>query len=142
MPRNRFVVPAVTTITLSDGDWIQVKNQLTVGEERAAFQQIIGEINQTTGWRKPNIALQGIAEIAAYLVAWSFRDPEGMPIPPDIATIQLLDVDSYRELEAAVETHIKTMEAQRAAAKNGSATKNEPTPTSTFVANSTGLTAI
>jgi anti-sigma-K factor RskA len=142
MPRNRFVVPAVTTITLSDGDWIQVKNQLTVGEERAAFQQIIGEINQTTGWRKPNIALQGIAEIAAYLVAWSFRDPEGQPIPPDVATIQLLDVDSYRELEAAVETHIKTMEAQRAAAKNGKAKSIESGTTSPSAEPVSGLTAI
>jgi len=142
MPRTRFVIPSVTTLTLSDGDWIQVKNQLTVGEERAAFQQIIGEINQQTGWRKPNIALQGIAEIAAYLVAWSFRDPEGNPIPPDVATIQLLDVDSYRELEAAVEGHIRKMEAERAAAKNGSTTGSESTRTSISVAPVDGLTTI
>jgi hypothetical protein len=121
-PRCRFVVPSVATITLSDGDWIQVKNRLSVGEERAAFQSIVGEVSTDGGWRRPNMESIGLAEVAAYLVAWSFRDPQGQPIPPDLATLKLLDPEDYKELEVAVQAHIKKMEDARADAKNATAT--------------------
>ncbi len=116
--RNRFVVPSVTTLTLSDGAWIQVKDRLNVGEERAAFQKIVGEVN-AEGWRRPNVETIGLAECEAYLVGWSFLDPEGHPVPPSLATLQLMDPEDYKEIEAAVQAHVKQKEEERAAAKNG-----------------------
>jgi len=124
----RFVQPEVTRIPLSEGDWIDVKKRLTVGEERAAFQQIVGEVN-AQGWRRPNMEMMGIAEMAAYIVGWSFVDARGLTVGVSISSIQALDSASFKELETALEAHIKAMEAEIEAAKNGRARESAPEPT-------------
>src|SRR5690606_12168837 len=101
----------------SDGDWIEVKKQLTVGEERAAMQAVVGEV-KADGSRKPNLEMMGLAELHAYLVEWSFRDAKDKPVPVTLGAIRNLDVDTYREMEAALEQHIKAMEAEAADRKN------------------------
>ena len=80
MSESWFVTPETTVIQLPGAQWIEVKKRLTVGEERTAFQQIVGEVN-TEGWRRPNLELQGIAEAASYIVAWSLTQ-DGKPVPP------------------------------------------------------------
>ena len=121
MKRTRFVQPQVVRIQLSDNDWIDVKKQLSVGEEREAFQQVVGEINTTTGWRKPNVAMLGIAEMLAYIVEWSFVDAQDRRVPVSADTIKQLDQASFKEVETAMELHIKAMEQERTAEKNGTA---------------------
>lgn len=115
--RNRFRKPGIERLLLSDGDWVEVKRRLSVGEERAAFQAIVGQINQD-GWRKPNVELVGIAEMFAYLVDWSFTGDDDKPVKLTIDAIQNLDPDDYKELEDALDAHKKRMEAEREAQKN------------------------
>jgi hypothetical protein len=116
--RIRFVQPEIVRLDLSDGDWVDVKKRLTVGEERAAFQAIIGEVNQATGWRRPNVEMVGIAEMVAYIIRWSLRDANDLPVPVTVDTIKSLDSESFTEIEKALETHIKAVETELAAAKN------------------------
>ena len=117
MGKCRFVKPEIVRIDLSDGDWIEVKKRLSVGEERQAFQAIVGEVN-LSGWRKPNVEMIGMAEILAYLVDWSFKDAQDKPVKISIDALKALDPDSYLELEKAIETHRSTQDAEREAAKN------------------------
>lgn len=117
--RIRFVQPEVDTLTLSDGDFLVVKRRLSIGEERAAFQQIVGKISIDNGWRQPNVELLGMAEIAAYLVDWSFTDAQGKRVPVSLAAIKQLDPDTYAEVEQAVNAHIAAQQAVREAEKNG-----------------------
>lgn len=67
----------------------------------------------------------GMAEVAAHIVDWSYRDPEGEPVPPSLAILEKFDPDDYRELERAVQAHIKKCEEERAASKNARATVTE-----------------
>jgi hypothetical protein len=129
MAKCRFVQPDLVRLTLSDGDWVDVKRRLSVGEERAAFQQIVGEVNQD-GWRRPNLEMMGIAEMAAYVTGWSFRDPQDRPVPVSVAALKQLDGASFKELEAALEAHVTTQDEDEAARKNGQAGANASVPTS------------
>lgn len=133
MARCRFVQPETTRLTLSDGDWIEVKKKLTVGEQRAAFQQIVGEVNQE-GWRRPNMKMMGLAEVAAYIVDWSFRDAADKPVPFSVSALEGLDTESYDEIDAAVEAHIKAMEAEKDASKKSQAGNSASETTSPSVA--------
>lgn len=121
-----FVNPSTTTLQLPGGHWLEVKNKLTLGEERGAFQQIVGEINQATGWRRPNVEMQGLAEVSAYIVAWSLMDG-GKPVPIDtegkkIAALRALHPNKYKVIEDAVQAHIEDQERKEAELKNASAT--------------------
>ncbi len=133
MGRSRFVSPATNTkvLQLPGGDWIEVKKQLTVGEERSAFQQAIGEVN-SEGWRRPNVEMIGLAEVHAYLVDWGgdgFRDAEGRSVQPTLAALQNMRPNDYREIETAIKDHVAAMEAEEQARKNGQDGKKEPAPT-------------
>jgi len=129
MGRNRFVQPEIVRLELSDGDWVDVKKRLTVGEERAAFQAIVGEVNQATGWRRPNVEMVGIAEMVAYIVRWSFRDAQDLPVLPTVTTIKSLDAASFNEIEAALEKHVAAVEAEAQATKKKTDTENKPEAT-------------
>lgn len=114
MGRCRFVEPSTVRIALSEGDWIEVKKRLNVGEERSAFQAIVGEVNMQ-GWRKPNVDMIGVAEMFAYIVDWSFRDGGDRPVPVTVGAIKSLDLETYEELEKALDKHKKAMEEEREA---------------------------
>src|SRR5262245_36357678 len=117
MGRVRFVQPETAELKLSDGDYLIVKKRLSVGEERAAMAQIVGEVN-ANGWRKPNIEMTGIAEMAAYVVEWSFRDASGKRVPVSVGAIKQLDAESFKEVETAIEAHVKAMEEELARQKD------------------------
>lgn len=132
--RVRFVQPEIVRLELSDGDWIDVAKQLTVGEERAAFQAIVGEVNQNTGWRKPNVEMVGIAEMVAYIKRWSFRDANDLPVAVTVDAIKSMDSESFIEIEKALEKHIKAVEAEMAARKNSHDGETNSVATSPSVA--------
>lgn len=118
MGKLRFVQPDVTRLDLSEGDWIEVKKRLTVGEEREAFQAVVGEVN-TEGWRRPNLKMMGIAELAAYIVDWSFDDAAGKRTKPSAAAIGGLSPEDFKEVEDAVTAHIAAIASEDEARKNG-----------------------
>lgn len=133
-----FVNPETTVLQLAGGQWIEVKNRLTVGEERAAFQQIVGEVNSATGYRKPNVEMLGLAEVATYLVGWSLTH-NGSPVKIDtdglkIAALKSLRPDRYKVIEEAIEAHVTAMDAALEKEKNAMAGENGPVPTSPFAA--------
>lgn len=116
MGRCRFVDPEVVRLPLSDGDWIEVKKTLNVGEERAAFQLIAGEVKD--GWRRVNYEMLGIAEVLAYIVDWSLVDKQGKVAKVTLSAIQQLDPATFKEIEDALKKHEAAMDAEREARKN------------------------
>ncbi len=119
MARNRFVKPESKRRYLPDGEWVELKKRLSVIEEREAFQAVIGEVN-TEGWRRPNLKMMGLAEVAAYVVDWSFEQ-DGKRVPPSIHALGGLDPADFKELEELVTAHIAEMEAEADARKNAQA---------------------
>lgn len=128
--RCRFVQPEVQRLHLADGDWIEVKRRLSVGEERAAFQAIVGEINPASGWRRPNVEMLGIAEMSAYIVEWSFRDAQDRPVPVSTAAIKQLDSETFKEIERLLEQHIAETDAAVEKEKNARGGASKPVPIS------------
>lgn len=117
MARNRFVVPDVVRLPLSDGDWIDVKRRLNIGEQRAMFAQIY----KSKAADQPvqmDVSAVGVARVAAYTIGWSFTDAEGKPVAYSAQTIDALDTGTFAEVLDAVDAHIAREDEQRVAEKN------------------------
>src|SRR5689334_10447372 len=106
--RVRFVTPKVVRLELSDGDWIEVKERLTVGEARAAMSSFVGSY-RPDGSRTPNLDTLGMGQVLAYLTDWSFVDENDKRVPVSIDTIKNLDLDTYGEIDSALDRHIASM---------------------------------
>lgn len=121
MGRCRVVAPVTTRVALTDGDWIDLKRRLNIGEQRAAFAAVYGEI-LPSGARRPNIEMAGMSQVLAYIVDWSFEDAQGKRLPCDtearkLAAVNSLDTETYQEIDTAVAAHIEAMERADTEAK-------------------------
>lgn len=119
---SRFVRPDTCTLTISNGDWLLVRRQLTAGETRAQFARMYQA--GVDGTLQLNPMATGLAVITAYLIDWSLTDDDGhtVPIrglgPTDLeAILDTLDQDSFREINRAIDVHAADMHAARADAK-------------------------
>jgi len=123
MARERFVEPSITRLDLSDGDWIDVKNELNAGERRHAFGQLVKEMRSgESAVLDPEKV--GLTRLVEYIVRWSFTR-RGKPVEVTEAAINALDIDSFGELVEAIDKHEAAMEAKRAAQKKDLATSTE-----------------
>lgn len=117
MPRCRFVEPDTKRLPLSDGDWIDVKVELTAGETRDLFGRMRPYV--TPGEPNQLIAKEvGIARLVAYIVGWSFADRSGKHVLVTSDTIDGVDMETFQEMLAAVDAHAAEQDQKRVAEKN------------------------
>ena len=116
MGRNRFVDPRTKKLELSDGDWIEVKAQLTFGESermKAAAVQKKFKLDEDGGVELKDIEITidqvKLAKLAAWIVDWSFCDGSGAVVSVSPDAIEALDSDSAEEVNAALDKHIEEM---------------------------------
>lgn len=113
-----FVIPAIDRLKLPDGAWVDVKRELTYGEEQQMFarmrrQMAPGEVPVL------DTTLIGLARMHAYIVAWSLTDPtSGQPIPLTPAAIENLTRPMAKAIREALELHEETVNAEREEEKN------------------------
>lgn len=119
---NRFVQPEIVRLELSDGDWLEVRKELSIGEARRAMARTIKTM-RADGRIEPDIEMVGRAEIAAYIVDWSFVDAQDKRVPYSDAALDNLTGDTYNEIETAVRAHIAAVEDERKNARSGSSLK-------------------
>jgi hypothetical protein len=112
MARNRFAVAEIDRLPLSDGDFIDVKRQLTVGEEKDVSLLAMKEISQEDGSVKfrGDYQLMPFAKAVIYLVGWSFHNAKGpVKLEDDqkkrLAQLRALDSESWEEIAKAIDTH-------------------------------------
>jgi hypothetical protein len=111
MGRSRVVVPEVVRLTLTEGDFLDVKRDLNAGEY---FDLLTAMADR-----------QKFAKILAYVVGWSFLGPDDRPLPysvddPEQArrdTISALDKATLREIIAAIDKHEAAQDAALAKKK-------------------------
>jgi len=115
----RFVQPDVVRLDLSDGDWVDVRKELSNGEVRRAMAKTIKSL-RPDGQIEPDLEMLGRAEIASYLVDWSFVDGNDKRVPFSDAALDNLTQDAYTEIEQAVRAHIARGEDERKNARGGS----------------------
>lgn len=112
----RFVSPETVRIDLGSGDWIEVKKELTVGEDfayrTAGMGRRKGEDAVEIDWSE-----RALARVLAYLVAWSEK--------PKIsrASISSLASEDFMRIDGAILGHMTAMESEKnASAPNGAST--------------------
>jgi|KBSMisStandDraft_5_1062788.scaffolds.fasta_scaffold00317_5 hypothetical protein len=118
MGRCRFVQPGIVRLPLSEGEWIDVKQELTAGEQRHADA---GRYKELLAGDRPTLDYErmGTTRILAYVIGWSLVGFEGTPEPFDESSLDNLDMDTFQEIAAAIDAHERRVSEMRVARKNG-----------------------
>ena len=122
MSKNRFVVPNTVRVELSEGDWIELKDRLTYGEQQRLASAALTRMSNAGAGEDAGIDLDfekhSLMRMQTWLVDWSFLGANGKPVSVTRAAIAALDPDTAAEIDAAITAHIEALEAA----------KNPPTP--------------
>jgi hypothetical protein len=120
--------PATTRLELTQGDFLIVKQDLTAGEYREFLRG-----STARGAFELDPLASGVALIRAYLLDWSFTDPDGRPLviadqPPETVTAILdqIDHEAYMEVQRAIQTHQQARSAALEAEKKTSSGAPSP----------------
>lgn len=99
----RFVTTDSVQLSLSDGDWIEIKKELSYGDMQAVASQTRGDF--TTG---------AMHLVAAYLLDWSFKDAQDKSVSIEsdaqkLAALRNLTSTSFQEIETAIDAHVQAV---------------------------------
>jgi hypothetical protein len=114
---------------LSEGDFIDVKRELTAGEQRMVFSGLVRDMQYGEKIRLVPEQV-GLTKLLAYLVGWSFVDADGKPVPVSETAINALDSETYAEMVAVIDAHEVGVEEARAIRKNALAGESKSPATS------------
>lgn len=119
--RTWSVEPEVIRIDLSGGDWIEIKKNLTVGEEKRIYGSTFskGQLGGGGIGVEMDLASYDLRKVEAYLLAWSAKDKDDKPIDVSYDAICALPSDVFDEILAAIDKHTDAMEQEKKA-KTGS----------------------
>lgn len=131
--RCRFVPPDVVRIAISDEDWIDVKKELNAGETRRIFTDLVKDF-RAGEMAELDPRQVGITKILNYIVGWSLTDENDRPVPFSMSALENLDIDTYTEINQAIEAHDKAVDENRTARKNARTGETASLPTSPSVA--------
>ena len=134
MSRNRFVEPEVVRLELTEGDWVEVKKELTYGEEQRLAGAAMTSMNiqsdsdraktRTEDGEGVRVNLENeryaILRLYTWLVDWSFENTAGKRVKVSREAIANLGADTAHEIDEALSAHIASREEA----------KNAATPTS------------
>lgn len=109
----------VDRLVLSDGDWVDVRLELSVGDEREYLSLSITGMSRDGEMVKADPFLQQLGELAQRIIGWSFIGHDDAPLPyradadlrQRIAWIGALDTDTRDEINAALKTRLEVGEA-------------------------------
>ena len=129
MGRPRGVRHDTVRLDLSDGDWIEVRRVLTVGEERDLVSLAV------RGYRPDGTAdldtkMLSFLGAATYITAWSLMGVDGMPIPwmtnapmgKRVEMLRTLDSPTMSEIDEALAAHRVAEATAKNADSGGSGT--------------------
>lgn len=119
MGRCRVVSPAIVRLPLSDGDFIDVNQELNAGQ----YYDLLSALMERKAFSKA----------IAYIVGWSLIGLDGQPLPYDFdlpeetrrATLAALDKQTIREIVAVLDRHEAAEQAAIDAKKKTPATAVE-----------------
>jgi hypothetical protein len=113
----RVQLRAEERLELSRGDYLVVKRDLNAGEYRELLRAATKPVSMTAATSAvPTLDLDpieaGLSTVLAYLLDWSFQDPNGHPIVIKHqarnvvkAALDNIDSDSFMEIQRAIQEH-------------------------------------
>ena len=107
MARCRVVQPETVRLSLSDGDFLDVKKELNAGEYFDLLNDMVARVP--------------FSHILHYVVGWSLIGLDGKPLPYTVDlpatvrrdTVWVLDKGTTREMIAALNRHESVVEQER-----------------------------
>ena len=109
----RFAKPDTTKLDLGDGDWIEVRNELSVAEARElqdkSFEatQEFGDSDEKV---KPKISINwsvfSLHRARAYITKWNAMDEDGKPVSVSLDSLGALDEETMQRIEQVITDHI------------------------------------
>ena len=142
---SRVRRPDVDVLHISGGDTLTVKRFLTAAEFRELIRASTKPIHMHAGAPSGDMSLEidptesGLATVLAYLVDWTFTDFDGRPIvirdqPRAVlrAALDIIDADTYMEVQRAIQNHDTAMRAYADEEKKMTAFGPPPEPISRF----------
>ena len=116
-----FVEPNTVRLELSDGEWVEVKEELTYGEQQRLSNAAMTRFQDASA-PTPRIELDferyQIIRLKTWLTDWSAKGRDGKSIKITDESIRALRSDMAAEIDQALTAHIEALEAA----------KNAPTP--------------
>lgn len=119
-----FVRPAVVRLDLGDGQWCEIKEQITYGESQRLSGAMLRSVNTGAGNNEIGVdfARFSILKLQTWLVDWSLRDEADKPVPVSPAAIENLTPEAAAAIEAAINAHVAGQaEGKATSTSNGSA---------------------
>lgn len=92
--------------------WIEVRDELSIGEERATFAGAVkGRTTTADGGTRIEYDAERVSFglVVAYITDWSARDDKDKPVPVSPDAIKALDPPVYEVIENAVQAHVEAM---------------------------------
>ncbi len=114
--KNRFITPGTVRLELSEGDWIEIKQRLSYGEQQKLASDALGKkVGLLEG--QPQVELDmatyQIKRLRMWIVDWSFTDDRDRHVPVSEDAIANLDPDAAEEIDAAITAYLEAREAEK-----------------------------
>lgn len=122
--RKWFVTPDTVRIDLGDGDWIDIKKRLNIGEEKVLTTAGFGGVTMRTPGDEEedkekgtdidvNWKAMSVARVNAYLVAWNLADEEGVTVEISPQAIDSLDPVYFDFIDNKIVGHIEAQDKEK-----------------------------
>lgn len=135
---NRFVMPEVVRLDLSDGDWIEVKRRLNVAERRSITSRAAkGGVSTDSTRVFVDANEMEFAKVEAWVLDWSFVGADEKPVKFSAEAVRALDPNTFAEIIDAIDAHEKAEEAvKNSAGSTATSSSTQASAASTSVASS------
>jgi len=114
--RSRFTAPTTRRVELSEGDWIEIKDGLSYGEQKRLSSASV-KTSMTTAGAAPEMTVDfeqyALLRISLWVVDWSFEDQNGNRVRVTMEAIAALTQETGDEIDEALTEHIEAIEAEK-----------------------------
>jgi hypothetical protein len=150
VPTSPIRRPTKTTINISRGNWIVVKDHLTAGDQRSVMKGSLKRVRTLDGKEVEEVDVINapLVQAATYLLDWSVRDPDGNPVSIKgltdeqmISVLGMLEPEDCNEICRVIDEHDDAMRALRAAEKKAADGETKSPATSPSPSTSAGDTS-
>jgi small-conductance mechanosensitive channel len=107
MGKHRFASTETARLELTEGDWIEVKDELSYGERQVLMSVGVKRTGVTEETRAVEIdwSVINVADMAMWVVDWSFTDDVGVRVPVSEDSIRALSLEAANEVNEALKAH-------------------------------------
>ena len=114
MGRSRFVIPNTVRLERSEGDWIEVRERLTYGEQQALAGASLDKMTPGSTDITINLQRYDILRLDTWIVGWSFCDANGKSVKKTRNAIAALDPATAKEINDALSAHVEKAQVESA----------------------------